>query len=297
MKDRNAARPVWGALLTILVLTTSLLTCSAFAEEKKTLKAYSEENGYTYVYFGRYPQSIDGGNPEEGSNSWNWRKMYRDWEKAKRKELKLKIHDPLDPYDPGPLEAEPILWRVLSVDGEKIYLMSEYVLFASPIHPSMKEYRDFGGDFGLTALCAKLNGEFADTAFTEEEKEALLPFGTYGKVSLPLGDDLNDAKMGFSKKKLATRKAKATEYAIRCTGEFVYQASVGSHSPYWMREQSGTDARHGRATKQSGSVGHLHCDAVDVGARPVIYLAAEGFQITDGNGTKEAPYRLSAGAE
>ena len=45
MKDRNAARPVWGALLTILVLTASLLTCSAFAEEKKTLKAeYDEMN-------------------------------------------------------------------------------------------------------------------------------------------------------------------------------------------------------------------------------------------------------------
>ena len=297
MMEKNAARTVWGCLFAALFLAASFLLCCADAEGTGTLKPYSETTGYTYVYFGKYPQSIDGGSPEEGANSWNWRKMYRDWEKATRKQLKLKAHDPLDPYDPGPLEPDPILWRVLSADKEKFYLMSEYVLFASPLHPSMKEYREIGSDFGQTALCAKLNGEFADMAFTEEEKEALLPFGSYGKVSLPSGDDLNDPGMGFSKKKLATRKAKATEYAVRSTGAFVYQASVGSHSPYWMREQSGTDARHGRATKQSGSVGHLHCDAVDVGARPVICLAAGRFQITGGNGTKEDPYIVSTGTE
>ena len=296
MRKRNAGRGTAGRLLAALLLTVLFTACTQ-AEGTGTLSPYSEEAGYTYVTFGRYRQSIDGGDPEDGENSWNWRKQYRDWEKATRKELKLKVHDPLDPYDPGPLEPDPILWRVLSADGEKYYLMSEYVLFASPIHPSMREYRDFGGDFAKTQLCEKLNGEFAEEAFTEEELEALLPFGEYGRISLPLGDDLNDPAMGFSKKKLGTRKAKATEYAIRSTGAFVYQASVGSHTPYWMREQSGTDARHGRATKQTGSVGHLHCDAVDVGARPVIYLAAGSFRITGGSGSKDDPYRLSAGGE
>ena len=142
-------------------------------------------------------------------------------------------------------------------------------------------------------MCKKLNGEFADTAFTEEEKAALLPFGEYGKVSLPSGDDLNSSAMGFSRKKLGTRKAKATEYAIRVTGAFVYQVSMGNSSPYWLREQSDTDKRQARSTKQTGSVGRLHCDAEDVGARPVIRLAPGSFLITGGDGTKEAPYILS----
>ena len=297
MREKDSARVIRRGLFLTLLLAASLLLCAAYAEGKEALKPYSEETGYTYVTFGRYPQSIEGGDPDEGKNAWTWRKQYRDWEKAIRKELKLKVHDHLDPYDPGPLDPDPILWRVLSADSEKVYLMSEYVLFASPLHPSMKEYRETGSDFGRTQLCEKLNGEFADTAFTEEEKEALLPIGSYGKISLPSADDLNDPAMGFSKKKLATRKAMGTEFAIRSTGLFVYQASVGSHSPYWMREQSETDNRHGRATKQSGSVGHLHCDAEDVGARPVVYLAAGHFQITGGSGTKDDPWQLSAGAE
>ena len=297
MKEKDTACPANMRMLLAIVLAVSLLLCGAHAENTEAIKPYSEETGYTYVFFGRYPQSIEGGDPDEDTMPWTWRKQYRDWEKATRKELKLKVHDPLDPYDPGPMDPDPVLWRVLSVDEEKIYLMSEYVLFASPVHPSMKEYRDFGGDFGQTQICAKLNGEFADTAFTAEEKEALLPFGEYGTVSLPSADDLNNKEMGFSKKKLSTRKARATEYAIRSTGVFVYQTSVGSHSPYWMREQSETDNRQARSTKQSGSVGRLHCDAADVGARPVICLAAGHFRITGGSGTKKDPFRLSAGGE
>ena len=297
MKGERATRAAKGRLLLTLLLAASLLLCTVNAEETDLLKPYSEETGYTYVFFGRYPQSIDGGNPDEGTTPWTWRKQYRDWEKATRKELKLKVHDPLDPYDPGPLEPDPILWRVLSADEEKIYLMSEYVLFASPLHPSMSEYRETGSDFGQTELCAKLNGEFADTAFADAEKEALLPFGSSGKVCLPSADDISNPAMGFSKKKQATRKARATEYAIRSTGVFVYQASAGNHSPYWVREQSETDNRHGRATKQNGGLGHLHCDAVDVGARPVIQLAAGRFRITGGSGTKDDPYTLSADGE
>ena len=35
--------------------------------------------------------------------------------------------------------VEPILWRVLTADGEKAYLLSEYILFARSMHTSLKE--------------------------------------------------------------------------------------------------------------------------------------------------------------
>ena len=188
-----------SAALTVLVLVFS----SAHAEETGKLKPYDEENGYTYITFGKYPQTIDGGSPDDSKNTWAWKKMYRDWEVATRKELKLKVHDPINPYDPGPIDPDPILWRILSADDNQFYVMSEYVLFASPVHPSMTEYRETGSDFGQTQICAKLNGEFADTAFSDAEKDAMLPIASYGKVSLPSADDLNNPAMGFSKKKLA----------------------------------------------------------------------------------------------
>ena len=294
MKQNKAARTGIIFVCAALFLAVQAMLCPACAEGTENLKPYDENTGYTYVTFGRYPQSIDGGSPDEGVNTWNWRKLYRDWEVATRKELKLKKYDPIDPYDPGPLESDPLLWRILSVEEGQIYVMSEYILFASPVHPSMKEYRETGKDFGETMLCKKLNGEFADTAFTDTEKEALLPFGAYGKVSLPASADLSNQAMGFSKKKPETRKAKATEFAIRSTGAIVYRIAVGNHTPYWMREQSEQDGRHARATKQTGAVGHLHCDAVDVGARPVILLSPERIRVTGGSGTKEDPYQLSA---
>lgn len=282
-----------GSLLTALFMLLAVLVCPAAAEDTAGLKPYSSDSGYTYIYFGRYPQTIDGGNPDDGTTTWSWRKLYRDWEEQTRKELGLKKKDKLEPFNPGPLEPDPILWRVLSVDEEKIYLMSEYVLFAAPVHPSMSEYRETGNDFSRTQICGKLNGEFADTAFTDEEKEALVPFGEYGKVSLPSGNDLNNASMGFTKKKLSSRKAKATEYAVRVTGAFVYQVSMGNSSPYWLREQADSDKRQARSTKQDGNVGRLHCDAEDVGARPVIQLGTGNYQIVSGNGSKDDPFRLS----
>ena len=293
MKQTKDIRIYKGSRFLALFLIMLVFTCQAFAEETAALKPYSSEAGYIYVYFGRYPQSIDGGNPDDGTTTWSWRKLYRDWEEQTRKELGLKKKDVLEPFDPGPLDPDPILWRVLSVDGQKAYLMSEYVLFAAPVHPSMTEYRETGSDFSQTQICKRLNGEFAETAFTEEERAALIPFGEYGKVSLPSGNDLNDSSMGFTKKKLSTRKAKATEYAIRVTGAFVYQVSMGNSSPYWLREQADSDKRQARSTKQTGSVGRLHCDAKDVGARPVIQLASGSFRITGGNGSKEDPFRLS----
>ena len=78
---------------------------------------------------------------------------------------------------------EPILWRVLTVDEEKAYLLSEYILFARTMHTSDREYRDvIKGDFAQTELCQYLNTTFAQDAFTEEEMSMLLPCEDYGKV-------------------------------------------------------------------------------------------------------------------
>ena len=133
-----------------------------------------------------------------------------------------------------------------------------------------------------------------ETAFNDTEMEALLPFGTMGTLCVPSYKDLDNADMGMTKKKLKTRKAMATEYAIRSTGAIVYAARDGNHTPYWLREHAKSAANHARSTKKDGSVGHLGAHNSDMGARPVIQLAADRFRITGGNGTKEDPYTLEA---
>ena len=85
---------------------------------------------------------------------------------------------------------EPILWRVLTVDDEKAYLLSEYILFARAMHTSRKEYEKFGGDFAQTELCHYLNTTFAEQAFTEEDLSMLLECEDYGKVFLVTRDEM-----------------------------------------------------------------------------------------------------------
>ena len=270
----------WLSALLVLVL---LLSAAAAEGE---LRGYSEENGYIYVTFGRYFQSIDGGTPDEGKQTWQWSVQAKTAKKAAKKAKKE--------YDPGEANKDPILWRVLSADDEKIFLLSEYVLFASVMHSSIKEFRDSGADFTITDLSRKLNGEFMADAFTEAEQEAIMAREGLGKVFLPDSKELEDPALGFSSKSNQNklRKAWATEYAIRATGAYVYQTKNGNHTPYWLREQSTTDKRQARSIKATGAIGRLGVTGEDVGARPAIDLQPDAVRITGGSGTKEDPYRL-----
>ena len=66
--------------------------------------------------------------------------------------------------------VEPIIWRVLSVEDGRAYLLSEYVLEARPIHSDYQEYANkptnkkkpgFNGDFTQTEMSRYLCGDFA----------------------------------------------------------------------------------------------------------------------------------------
>lgn len=275
----------WLSALLVLVLLIS----AALAEGE--LRGYSEEDGYIYVTFGQYYQRIDGGTPDDGKQAWQWSVQAKNERKAAKKAK--------TEYNPGQAVKEPILWRVLSADEEKIFLLSEYVLFASVMHSSIKDFRDYGADFTITDLSRKLNGEFMAEAFSEAEQEAMLTRDGLEKVFLPDSKELEDPALGFSgrKNQYSLRKAWATEYAIRATGAYVYQPKNGNHTPYWLREQSTTDKRQARSIKADGAIGRLGVTGEDVGARPAIDLRPESVRIAGGSGTKEDPYRLVPASE
>ncbi len=227
-----------------------LLTAAAAGAEENALRGYNRADGYVYVTLGQYPQTKDGG-------------------------------------------VLPILWRVLTVDDEKAYLCSEYILFAREMHSSLKEYSMIGADFGQTELSAYLNGEFTEQAFTEEELSLLLPCETYGKVFLLDTADLKNKDIGMGEKTKLSQsdglRAWGTEYAI-ANGLFVYLKRYGSHSPYWVRNQSTTDKRHGRCTKATAVLGHIESGRDNEGVRPAVYLKNGSYDIAGGSGTKDDPY-------
>ena len=226
---------------------------------------------------------------------------------------------------------EPILWRVLTVDEEKAYLLSEYILFARTMHTSDREYRDvIKGDFAQTELCQYLNTTFAQDAFTEEEMSMLLPCENFGKVFLITREDMGNKEIGLgSTVKGSTNPTKimenpglrawGTEWAIKNNGFpedeypdpkervigragghisreemrlYVFQKKYGACSPYWARTQSKNDKRHAICTKDGGQIGHIQAGRDNEGVRPALYLAMDSYKIVSGTGTMEDPFEI-----
>jgi len=238
--------------LTALLLALLCFAPAAMAAE--TLRGYEKKNGYVYVQMGSFPQTADGG-------------------------------------------VEPLLWRVLSVKDGRAYLLSEYVLEARRIHGDYQEYANkpsnskkpgFNGDFARTELSLYMNGEFT-THFTAGELALLESHETLGLFFPVTADDLKNKDYGFGTNQ--SRKAWATDYA-KNNGLFVYGSKYGKHSPYWTCDQSTSDARHARCTKDQGELGRINVITEDLGMRPACYLDMDKVVILSGSGTMEDPYVL-----
>jgi hypothetical protein len=260
-----------------LLAALMLLLCSAGAEI--SLPGYDKEAGYTYVTLGSYPQWIDGGDPKEMAWKWSRENMWA---------THLTKND---------VPFSPILWRVLYSDEADACLLSEYVLFAMPMHWQGKgkqaEYKKIGAGFVGTDLCTYLNGEFLSDAFTEEQAALLIPEESGIRVSLATTAELKNKAYGMGTN--AARKGWATEYAIRVTRVFVYRTAVGMHTPYWLRDQASNQKDHTRCIKQTGEIGHINCITENEGARPLVHLSLKDCAIESGSGTFEDPYVIVPG--
>lgn len=197
--------------------------------------------------------------------------------------------------------VEPILWRVLSVDAQKAYILSEYVLEARRIHGDYNEYANkpthkklpgFEGDYTQTEMAQYLNGEFASTRFTEGEIDLILPDEALGLFYLVSADDLKNKDYGFVTNE--DRKAWGTEYAL-ANGLFKYQRNRGSHSPYWTRNQSTSNKQAARCIKSKGELGYINVITEDEGMRPACCLDMTKAIVASGSGTKEDPFILKTG--
>ncbi len=191
-------------------------------------------------------------------------------------------------------EVQPILWRVLSVEDDRAYLVSEYILLAHRIHPDDKEWIAFGADLRQTEIWAYMNGEFLSGSFTEEEQGYLVDTEDFGRIFLLSREDLNNKALGFGTK--ASRKAWGTPYALN-NGLFKYSHKHGKHSPYWPRSQSTKVAYGGVCTKAEGNLGYIRVVVADEGCRPACYLDLSKARVAGGDGTKEAPFILEGRSE
>ena len=180
---------------------------------------------------------------------------------------------------------EPILWRVLSAEDGRAYLLSEYVLFNSRLHNDDLAYERSGGDFSQTELYATLNGEFLDH-FTARELALITWEGVPELFTLPTIEDLKNKAYGFTGDN--ARRGIPTPYAVQ---NGLFQYSNGS-SPYWTRSQSSSRAYAAICTKEKGSLGYIRVVVQNEGCRPACYLRLDLLKITGGSGTLSDPYQI-----
>lgn len=199
-------------------------------------------------------------------------------------------------------ERLPILWRVVTVEDGRAYLLSEYVLEARRIHGDYKEFANkpthktkpgFDGDYTQTEMALYLNGEFMQN-FTEGELALIAPDAEMGCFFLLSADDLKNKDYGFVSNE--SRKAWGTDYAKE-NGLFVYRVARGSHSPYWTRTQSTSNKQGMRCIKSQGEIGYINVITEDEGLRPACWLDTSKVVILSGTGTKEDPFVLDTAQE
>ncbi len=175
---------------------------------------------------------------------------------------------------------EPIEWMVLDVEGGKALLISRYGLDAKPYHA---EYS--GISWESCSLREWLNGAFLETAFTEEEREAILTTSVsngagqgYRGYYQEEGNNTQDRVFLLSYheaydlyfKSDSARIARVTPYAI-AQGAYKNGSQNGW---WWIRSPGRTPYGAGRV----GSGGKLNNSSVNTAVgcvRPAMWIDLE----------------------
>ncbi len=180
----------------------------------------------------------------------------------------------------------PIVWRVLSADGESAYLLSEYILEASQIHSDRTTYKSWE----TCDLFRYLNGVFLQTAFSSSEQRLLVSkTEDEGLVTLITAAEMQSADLGFVNNN--ARKCLSTEYAKE-TGLYIYSKGH-RYSPWWSRTRSDSNKNQQRRVMDEGKTGRIDVQAKDLGTRPAVNIDLNKTAILSGSGTLEDPWVLS----
>ena len=156
---------------------------------------------------------------------------------------------------------QPIKWRVLSVNGDDMYLLSEKNLDAQQY--SYKEQNDSGirVEWQDSSLNQWLNESFLKTAFSDDEQTAII--GTTEKVSLLSESEIKDKKYELST--IEACKTKVTSYVNQLSGN----ERDGVNSPWWTKTKEGN--AFAKCVDSSGYVIGKNITS-KAGIRPVIHL-------------------------
>ena len=157
----------------------------------------------------------------------------------------------------------PIEWQVLSIENNKMLVISRYGL-------DSKRFDSSSNNWANSEIRQWLNGEFYNKAFTEQEKmrinlSNLSDVGTSDNVFLLSKEE---AKKYFANNN--ERKCKATEYAKK---NGVYVNSANDYGIWWLRSPHSDYSNRVYNIISIGSVGR-YCGVhySDCAVRPALWI-------------------------
>ncbi|MCR5704930.1 MAG: DUF6273 domain-containing protein [Eubacterium sp.] len=187
-------------------------------------------------------------------------------------------------------EKEPILWRVLSVTDDDMYLLANRVLDCGYFNST-----DGDTTWETSSLRNWLNTDFYDAAFNAEEKDAikntLVKSNPHAMTQVVYGNDTTDkiylmdtqdcvnAAYGFSDNLMnmdLNRMGKVTPYVIEKGGYAV--TNLGEdfemNTYYWLRSgaMDPSDKNKAAFLTPAGGGGDAPVIATNFGIRPVLHL-------------------------
>ena len=177
--------------------------------------------------------------------------------------------------------AEPIEWRVLTVEGDEAMMIAVYALDAKPYNEKAAK----NIKWSTCTLRTWLNDTFLNTAFTQEEQAAIVTHELTNWKDVNTVDtvfllDNDQAKSLFANH--ADRMTTPTAYAI-ANGAWQSAKYGPGNAQWWLRPHSWESNR--RASYVAGSGGVMTCGGNSFGVvenarlsvRPVVYVKLEAI--------------------
>lgn len=170
---------------------------------------------------------------------------------------------------------EPIEWQVLKIRKSKALLISRYALDAQPFHKTQKTNK-----WEKCSLRTWLNSTFYQTAFSDDEQEAILTTKVdngKGQVKWKIagGKDTSDKIFLLSETEAYqyfrsgnARLCKATAYA-QARGAHIYNGVCDS---WWLRSPANTGFRACTIYEDGGGMVMFPVDDKGVGVRPALWV-------------------------
>lgn len=209
-----------------------------------------------------------------------------------RMELFLKSSE-WDIVELGTYEDRPIRWRVLSVNGKDVFLLSDRILTTKRFNDTDNfnpEAEPKSVIWADSTLRAWLNGEFYSTAFTDEEQKGIIETtyeDTYDSwYEIGHGKDTKDKVTLLSVYDIVKKEyGFPSDYdyghtsRIACDKEGYDENGLGSE--WWLRTTSSENC----LAKSVENIGNMHIGAYSYsrsgsGVRPALHFDLSAFPLT-----------------